>query len=125
MVFLMLENDYKARVVVEVGFFQNDSIPSLRYHFGHWLSSEFENTDANALKEIFEVAEANVNGIYLFDKKYDYDCEAKITDNITIEKACCDDETDNPYFVTFPKTLECHFFGECNRCWQKCPYGIE
>ena len=112
----MLENDYKARVVVEVGFFQNDNIPSLRYHFGHWLSLEFEDTDANALKEIFEVAEANINGIYLFDKKYDYDCEAKITDSITIKKACCNDETDNPYFVTFPQTLECHFFGECNRC---------
>ena len=35
MVGLMLENDCKARVVVEVGFTQNDTVPSLQYHFGH------------------------------------------------------------------------------------------
>ena len=75
--------------------------------------------------EIFKVAEANVNGILLFDKQYDYDCEAKITDNITIRKFCCDSETDKPYFVEFPKALECHSFGECNLCYQKCPYDIQ
>lgn len=124
MVGLMLEKN-DAKVIVEVGFFQNDAIPSLQYHFGHWLSEDFAKMDADDLKKIFEVAEANVNGIYKFDKKYDYDCEATITDDITIRKFCCDDETDNPYFVEFPQAIECEFFGNCDICYKKCPWGLQ
>ena len=119
MVGLLLQKD-DTKVIVEVGFFQNDTIPSLQYHFGDWLAQNLDEMNSDTLKEIFKVAEANVKGIYLFDKRYDYDCQATIDNGVTIEKFCCDDETDNPYFVGFPKTEECQNFGECNRCWQEC-----
>ena len=87
--------------------FNNETVPSLRYE----MTSNMLDNDAEALKELIETAEAHINGIFAFDKKYDYDCIANITDNITIEKCCCDDETDNDYFVKFPIVQEIDYWG--------------
>lgn len=135
MVGLLLEKydklgNKEAEIVVEVGFFQNDAIPSLRYQLFYIFDGkieELEQIDALALKEIIKVAEKNVNGILWFDKMYDYDCEAKITEDISIRKFCCDDETDKPYFVEFPKQQECSDYDyNCNlcRCHNKCLYSL-
>ena len=123
MVGLLLQKD-DTKIIVEVGFFSNETVPSLRYKFLNWLSEELQEMDATALKRIFEVAEANINGILCFDRQYDYDCQANITDDITIEKFCCDDETDNPYFVSFPTVKECINYGHCSECYTDCPWGI-
>ncbi len=111
MVFLQLNNDNKAEVNVEVGFFRNEAVPSLRYD----MTPQMLDNDAEALKELFEVAEAHINGILAFDKKYDWDCMATITGDITIEKCCCDDETDNDYFVEFPQVKEVDHWGIFSR----------
>lgn len=129
MVGLLLENhndigQKQAEIVVEVGFFQNDAIPSLRYHTFSYVS-EFAKMDANALKETIEVAEHNINGILCFNEQYDYNCEAQITNNVTIRKFCCNDKTDNPFFVEFPKQEECADYNDdctlCS-CYRKCLY---
>lgn len=122
MVGLLLEKGYEAKIVVEVGFFQNKTVPSLRYHL---FDDDIAEMDANALKEIIEVAESNINGIYCFDKQYNYDCQASITNDVTITKFCCDDETDNKYFVEFPKQPECSDYNkDCTLCgcYRKCLY---
>lgn len=111
MVFLRLNNDYKAKIDVEVGFFNNESVPSLRYE----MTVDMLDNDAIALKELITVAEAHINGILAFDKKYDWDCMATITGDITIEKCCCDDETDNDYFVEFPNVKEIDYWGKFER----------
>ena len=122
MVFLELAKD-NTKVTVTVGFSQNDAVPSLEYHFGLLFNpKDFDEMDSETLIEIFKVAEANVNSILAFDRKYDYDCQAEIDNGVTISKCCCDDETDKPYFVDFPKQLECYNNGECYCCIQKCPY---
>jgi len=108
MVGLKLDNDCKAEVYVEVGFFDNETVPSLRYEMTHNMLKN----DATALKELLEVAEAHINGILAFDRKYDWDCMATITDDITIQKFCCDDETENEYFVEFPKVKEIDYWGK-------------
>ena len=101
MVGLLLEND-KAKIIVEVGFFDNDTVPSLRFSFIHGFTSDLDKVDAISLARLIKTAESNVKGIFLFDKKYNHDCLARITETTTIEKFCCDDDDDSDYIVEFP-----------------------
>lgn len=116
----LVDDNYNAKVQVEIGMFDNETVPSLRYKFG---LMDMDDMDSETLKRIFKVAEDHLHGIFVFDKKYDWDCMDYIEDSsevenpIIIEKYCCSDEDDDkPFIVEFPQVPECRADKYCPRC---------
>ena len=99
-------------VGVTVSFAHNETIPKLHFFMD---DERLDEMDAQGVFNLIKIAEANTNAIWQFDKTYDYDCVAEFDDgDVFIQKYCCDDETDNEYFVDLPNVQEC--VTECGKC---------